>query len=49
MRKQYAELLASVEIRFEDRDAFKTRVPGAIGLIRTDDTTLYGNIILESA
>jgi D-ribose pyranase len=28
---------------------FKKLVPGAIGLIRTGDTTAYGNIILESA
>ena len=27
---------------------FKKLVPGAIGLIRTGDTTAYGNIILES-
>jgi len=29
--------------------SFKTRVPGAIGLIRTGDPTAYGNVILESA
>ena len=28
---------------------FKKRVPQAIGLIRTGDTTPYANIILESA
>jgi D-ribose pyranase len=28
---------------------FKTRVPDAIGLIRTGDPTAYGNVILESA
>jgi D-ribose pyranase len=27
---------------------FKRRVPQAIGLIRTGDTTQYANIILES-
>lgn len=27
---------------------FKKLVPGAIGLIRTGDTTAYGNLILES-
>lgn len=27
---------------------FKAMVPGAIGLIRTGDTTPYGNIIIES-
>ena len=28
---------------------FKQRVPKAVGLIRTGDTTLYGNLIIESA
>lgn len=28
---------------------FKQRVPRAIGLIRTGDTTQYGNLIIESA
>ncbi len=32
----------------EPHNDFKKRVPGAIGLIRTGDTTAYGNIILES-
>jgi len=36
-------------IAFEPHTAFKLRVPAAIGLIRTADTTPYGNIILESA
>jgi len=27
----------------------KKRIPQAIGLIRTGDTTQYGNIVLESA
>lgn len=47
-QQQFAELLAPVTIEFEDHDQFKTRVPGAIGLIRTGDTTQYGNVILES-
>jgi len=46
---QYAKLLAPVEIAFEPHVEFKTRVPQAVGLIRTGDTTQYGNIILESA
>jgi len=36
-------------IAFEPHPTFKLRVPHAIGLIRTADTTPYGNIILESA
>ena len=34
---------------FEPHVEFKRRVPYAIGLIRTGDTTQYGNLILESA
>ncbi len=49
VRREYADLLAPIEIRFEPHVAFKRRVPGAMGLIRTGDTTQYGNIILESA
>ncbi len=38
-----------VPIVFEPHVEFKTRVPKAIGLIRTADTVQYANIILESA
>ncbi|MFC1662375.1 RbsD/FucU domain-containing protein [Gemmatimonadota bacterium] len=48
-RQEYAELLAPVEIRFEPHGDLKKRVHRAVGLIRTADTTQYGNIILESA
>ena len=43
----YAKLLPP--IAFEPHVEFKRRVPHAIGLIRTGDTTQYGNVILESA
>jgi D-ribose pyranase len=36
-------------IQYEPHIDFKRRVPSAIGLIRTADTTPYSNIILESA
>ncbi len=49
VQQQYADLLVPAEIRFEPHIEFKKRVPAAIGLIRTGDTTQYGNIILESA
>lgn len=49
VEQEYAELLAPVEIQFEAHVDFKKRVPGSVGLIRTGDTTQYGNIILESA
>jgi D-ribose pyranase len=37
------------KITFEPHPAFKLRVPHALALIRTADTTPYANIILESA
>ena len=37
-----------LKMAFEPHLEFKKRVPGAIGLIRTGDTTAYGNIILVS-
>ena len=37
-----------VPVHFEPHIEFKKRVPSAIGLIRTGDTTAYGNIILVS-
>ncbi len=46
---EYAELLGPVQIEFEPHVDFKKRVPLAIGLIRTGDTTQYGNLILQSA
>ena len=49
VQREYAKLLAPVSIQFEPHVEFKHRVPQAIGLIRTGDTTQYGNIILESA
>jgi D-ribose pyranase len=36
-------------IQFEPHIELKRRVPTAIGLIRTADTTPYANVILESA
>ena len=38
-----------VPLVFEPHVEFKKRVPHAIGLIRTGDTTPYANLILESA
>ena len=48
-RRDYEELVAPVMIQFDPHVEFKKRVPEAVGLIRTGDTTQYGNIILESA
>lgn len=44
------EILGGIPLSFEDHEAaFKKRVPGAIGLIRTGDVVHYSNIILVSA
>lgn len=48
-QKLFETALAGVPLTFEPHVEFKLRVPRAIGLIRTADTTQYGNIILESA
>jgi D-ribose pyranase len=43
----FTMMLPSIE--FESHLEFKSRVPRAVGLIRTADTTPYSNVILESA
>ncbi len=45
----FAEALGGIELFHEPHIDFKRRVPLAIGLIRTGDTTQYANMILESA
>jgi D-ribose pyranase len=47
-KAQYSAALAGVPITYERHPIFKKRVPQAIGLIRTGDTTQYANLILES-
>jgi D-ribose pyranase len=49
VQSAFAAALAGVEINYEPHVEFKRRVPAAVGLIRTGDTTQYANIILESA
>jgi D-ribose pyranase len=46
---QFELALKGVPLSFEPHIEFKKRVPQAIGLIRTGDTTQYANMILESA
>ena len=48
-RSAFAEALRGIELTHEPHVEFKRRVPHAIGLIRTGDTTQYANIVLESA
>lgn len=49
VQREYEHLLAPAQMQYEPHEQFKQRVPGAIGLIRTGDTTQYGNVLLESA
>ena len=49
VRARFVAALKGVEVAFEPHVEFKKRVPQAIGLIRTGDTTQYANLILESA
>ncbi len=45
----FERCFGNIPIAFEPHLQFKQRVPLAIGLIRTGDTTQYANMILESA
>lgn len=45
----FARALEGIALTREPHVDFKKRVPQAIGLIRTGDTTQYANLILESA
>jgi D-ribose pyranase len=46
---RFEAALSGIPLTFEPHIEFKKRVPKAIGLIRTADTTQYANMILESA
>ena len=46
---RFVTALKGASVKFEPHVDFKKRVPNAIGLIRTGDTTQYANVILESA
>jgi D-ribose pyranase len=48
-QQQFLTGLEGVPVTFEPHLSFKKRVPAAIGLIRTGDTTPCANMILESA
>jgi len=47
-RQKFARALNGVAVTYEPHVEFKKRVPLAIGLIRTGDTTQYANTILVS-
>ena len=45
MQAAFKRACRGIKMTFQPHLEFKKRVPGAIGLIRTGDTTPYGNII----
>jgi D-ribose pyranase len=47
-RALFAQGLKGIPTSYEPHVQFKKRVPGAIGLVRTGDTTQYANVILVS-
>jgi len=47
-RAAFGRALSGIALKHEPHVEFKQRVPRAIGLIRTGDTTQYANLILES-
>jgi D-ribose pyranase len=48
-RAAFASALHGIPLKHEPHVQFKKRIPHAIGLIRTGDTTQYANMVLESA
>lgn len=48
-RAAFTDALQGITLTHEPHVEFKKRVPHAIGLIRTGDTTQYANLVLESA
>ena len=46
---RHLAVLEGLPLTYLSHSALKQRVPHAIGLLRTGDTTQYGNLILESA
>ncbi len=47
-RTAFHAALAGLKVKSEPHVEFKRRVPGAIGIIRTGDTTQYSNLVLVS-
>lgn len=47
-KRAFAAALRGLRVQHEPHVAFKRRVPGAIGLIRTGDTVQYSNMVLIS-
>ena len=48
VRKAFANAFTNIPFHYESHMGLKKRVPGAIGLIRTGDTTQYANMVIVS-
>ncbi len=48
VRRQFEKALQGLPVTYAPHVAFKRRVPGATGLIRTGDTIQYANLIVVS-
>ena len=48
-RADFVRACTGVPVQFEPHVEFKKRVPQAVGLVRTGDTTQYANMILVAA
>ena len=48
VQARFRQALGGFPVAYEPHGDFKRRVPGAIGLIRTADTTVYANVIVQS-
>lgn len=47
-QRSYKDLLEGVSIAWEPHASLKARAAEVVGIIRTGDTTRFGNILLES-
>ncbi|MCU0793014.1 MAG: RbsD/FucU family protein [Opitutaceae bacterium] len=47
--ERHLAALRGLPVHFEPHLALKARVPRAVGLVRTGDTTQYANLVIESA
>jgi D-ribose pyranase len=48
-RQRFWQALDGLHVLYEPHEMFKQRVPHAVGLVRTADTVLYANLILQSS
>jgi D-ribose pyranase len=48
VKAAFSAALKGIPVTYEPHTLFKEKVPQAIGLIRTGDTTQYGNMIIVS-